>query len=115
MSFKIVLSVLLACGLSVSAGAADDAADRALLKQCESTKGEGKEVKEECRKVAKKMIKNDQAVTERDDQTSQDITHSSPAMTTPEETEREAASKKRSSAGQKDAAAAQPAKPDPEK
>lgn len=111
MDSRVVLSVFLACGLFVSANAADEAANKALLKQCESAKGE---VKEECREVAKKMIKNDQPATERDDQTSQDITHSSPAMTTPEETEREAANKKRKTTEQKDAAP-KPAKPEPEK
>ena len=111
MNSKIVLSVLLTCGLSVSANAADDAADRALLKQCESAKGE---VKKECRDVAKEMIREDQPATERDDKTSQDVTHSSPAMTSPEEAQREAAKKPRRVQKQ-DPAPAEPTTPDPAK
>jgi len=78
---KLMLSVLLACGLSLSAGAAEDPANSKLLKQCESAKGE---VKKECEAVAKKMI-TDQPAEEREDKTDQDVTHSSPAMTTPAE------------------------------
>ena len=110
MNSKVMLSVLLACGLSLSAHAAEDAGNKALLKQCESAKGE---VKEECREVAKDMIRNEnQPAQERDDKTSQDVTHSSPAMTSPQETKREAASKKRKPAEKTDAA---PPKPDPSK
>ena len=81
MAAKLMLSVLLACGLSLSAGAAEDPANSKLLKQCESAKGQ---VKKECEAVAKKMI-TEQPAEERDDKTDQDVTHSSPAMTTPAE------------------------------
>jgi hypothetical protein len=86
---KLMLAVLLACGLSVSAGAAEDPANSKLLKQCESAKGQ---VKRECEAVAKKMIK-EQPAEEREDKTDQDVTHSSPAMTTPSEAKKEQAAK----------------------
>jgi hypothetical protein len=86
---KLMLSVLLACGLSVSAGAAEDPANSKLLKQCESAKGQ---VKRECEAVAKKMIKEEPA-EERTDTTGQEVTHSSPAMTTPSEAKKEEAAK----------------------
>jgi hypothetical protein len=110
MHSELVLSVLLACGLSVSARAADDPANSTLLKQCESAKGE---VKSECQDVAKEILRKDQPAAERDDKTSQDVTHSSPAMTSPQETKREAESKQRKSTEKKDAAAPKPTKPDP--
>ena len=91
MAAKLMLSVLLACGLSVSAGAAEDPANSKLLKQCESAKGQ---VKQECEAVAKKMI-TDQSAKEREDKTSQDVTHSSPAMTTPSEAKKEEAAKEK--------------------
>ena len=91
MAAKLMLSVLLACGLSVSAGAAEDPANSKLLKQCESARGQ---VKQECEAVAKKMIK-DQPAKEREDKTSQDVTHSSPAMTTPSEAKKEEAAKEK--------------------
>ncbi len=81
MASKLMLSVLLALGLSLSAGAAEDPANSKLLKQCESAKGQ---VKRECEAVAKDMIKK-QPGEEREDKTDQDITHSSPAMTSPSE------------------------------
>jgi hypothetical protein len=85
---KLMLSVLLACGLSISAGAAEDPANSKLLKQCESAKGQ---VKRECEAVAKKMIKKEPE--EREGKTDQDVTHSSPAMTTPSEAKKEEAAK----------------------
>lgn len=85
MHSKGVLAVLLALGWSVSAGASEDPAKSALLKQCESAQGE---VKSECREVAKEMLTKEPA-EERDDKTSQDVTHSSPAMNTPEEVKRD--------------------------
>jgi hypothetical protein len=91
-----MLSVLLACGLSLSAGAAEDPANSKLLKQCESAKGE---VKRECEAVAKKMIK-DEAGQERDDTTSQEVTHSSPAMSTPAEAKKDEAAKRKERARQ---------------
>jgi hypothetical protein len=107
MNSKIVLSVLFACGLSVSAGAAEPASST-LLKQCESAQGE---VKEECRDVAKEMLRNEnKSTSDRDDKTSQDVTHSSPAMTSPQEAKREA--KKPAPAPKKEPAAPKPA-PDP--
>lgn len=111
MSSKLVLSVLLACGLSVSVRAADDPANSTLLKQCESAKGE---VKSECQEVAKEILRKDQPAEERDDKTSQDVTHSSPVMTSPQETKREAASKKQKPVQKKEPAAPKPA-PDPSK
>lgn len=90
MAAKLMLSVLLACGLSMSAGAAEDPANSKLLKQCESAKGQ---VKRECEAVARKMIK-EQPAEEREDKTDQDVTHSSPAMTTPAQAKKEEAAKK---------------------
>ncbi|HWK51643.1 MAG TPA: hypothetical protein VNR40_17225 [Steroidobacter sp.] len=91
MNSKIVLSVLLGCSLFVSAGAAEDPAKSRLLKQCESAKGE---VKAECQEVAKDMLRKDAPTEERPDQSSQDVTHSSPVMTSPQEAKREAKQKK---------------------
>jgi len=90
-----MLSVLLACGLPLSAGAAEDPANSKLLKQCESAKGD---VKRECEAVAKKMIK-DPPAGERDDKTDQDVTHSSPAMSTPAEAKKDEAAKKKPPSG----------------
>ena len=112
MNAKLVLSVLLACGCSVSASASEDAADRSLLKQCESAKGE---VKEECRDVAKEMIRNDASSQERNGTSSQEVTHSSPAMNPPADKQREAAKKKPKAEEKKDAAPQKPANPDPAK
>jgi hypothetical protein len=81
-----MLSVLLACGLSLSAVAAEDPANSKLLKQCESAKGQ---VKRECEAVAKEMLKEQAPGEEREDKTDQDITHSSPAMTSPAENKKE--------------------------
>jgi len=108
MNSKLVLSALLAWGLSVSAGASEDPANSTLLKQCESSQGEEKS---ECREVAKEILRND-APAERDDKTSRDVTHSSPAMTGPAEAKREAANKKREPAEKKAADAPEPAHPD---
>jgi hypothetical protein len=87
---KLMLSVLLACGLSVAAGAAEDPANSKLLKQCESAKGE---VKKECEEVAKKMLTEEPK--ERDNQTSQEVTHSGPAMSTPAEAKKDEAAKEK--------------------
>jgi len=97
MRSKLVLSMLLAWGWSVCAGASEDP-NRALLKQCESAEGE---VKAECQEVAKDILRNDTSASERDDKTSQDVTHSSPAMTSPAESKREAANKKRKTSDKK--------------
>jgi hypothetical protein len=91
---KHVLSVLVACGWFISAGAAEDPAKSSLLKQCESAKGE---VKSECRDVAKEMLRKEPAAEERADKDPQDVTHSSPVMTSPQEAKREAAKTKRKS------------------
>lgn len=93
MAAKLMLSVLLTCGLSLSAGAAEDPANSKLLKQCESAKGQ---VKRECEAVAKEMLRK-QPAEEREDKTDQDITHSSPAMTSPSEAKKEPAKKNTSS------------------
>ena len=50
---------------------------------------------------------------ERDDKTSQDVTHSSPAMTSPAETKREAANEKRKPAEKKEAEAPKTNNPTP--
>lgn len=112
MDSKLVLSVLLGCGLFVSAGAAEDPANSALLKQCESAKGE---VKSECQDVAKEMLRKDPPAEERTDKTSQDVRHSSPVMTSAAEAKREAANKKRRPVEKKDAVAAEPDNLDPGK
>lgn len=91
MAAKLMLSVLVACSLSLSAIAAEDPANSKLLKQCESAKGQ---VKRECEAVAKKMIE-DQPAEGREDKTDQDVTHSSPAMTTPAEAKKDEAAKKK--------------------
>lgn len=90
MNSKLVLSVLVGCGLFVSAGAAEDPAKSRLLKQCESATGE---VKSECQEVAKDILRKDAPTQERTDK-SQDVTHSSPVMTSPQEAKREAKQKK---------------------
>lgn len=110
MNSKLVLSVLLAGGVFSTAGASELPANKALLKQCESAQGE---VKKECEEVAKDMIRNDTPTQERDDKTSQDITHSSPAMTKPDETEAKGAKQKRTPAEKKDPAASKPTPPEP--
>ncbi|HEY5758466.1 MAG TPA: hypothetical protein VIU34_21715 [Steroidobacter sp.] len=97
MAAKLMLSVLLACGLSMSAGAAEDPANSKLLKQCESAKGQ---VKRECEDVAKKMLTEEPK--ERDDQTSQEVTHSSPAMATPAEAKKDQSAAKKEEAAKKE-------------
>ena len=77
MKSKIIVSILIACAAPALVHAAEPE-DRALLKQCESAKGQ---VEKECKKVAKEMINNPQP-QERTDMTGQDVTHSSPAMDT---------------------------------
>ena len=76
MSPKVIVSMLIAFATPAMLHAAEPE-NRALMKQCQSAKGE---VAEECRKVAKEMIKNRDSTEERTDMTSQDVTHSSPAM-----------------------------------
>jgi hypothetical protein len=76
VSPKVIVSVLIACAAPTLLVAAEDPANSTLLKQCESAKGE---VKRECEQVATEMMKPD-AQKERTDKTSQDVTHSSPAM-----------------------------------
>ncbi|WP_161815256.1 hypothetical protein [Steroidobacter agaridevorans] len=92
MTSKLRLLVMLACGFWMSVAAAEDPANSKLLKQCESAKGK---VKRECEAVAKKMIKKQPAADEREDTTDQDITHSSPAMTTPTEAKKEERAKQK--------------------
>lgn len=77
MRSRIIVSMLIACAAPALIHAAEPE-DRALLKQCDSAKGE---VEKECKKVAKEMINNPQP-EERSDMTGQDVTHSSPAMDT---------------------------------
>nr|WP_298726550.1 hypothetical protein [uncultured Steroidobacter sp.] len=91
MNSKLVLSVLLGCGWFVSAGAAEDPAKSSVLKQCESARGE---VKSECQEVAKEIIREDAPTQQRTDKSPQHVTHSSPAMTSPQEAKREAAKNK---------------------
>jgi len=112
MNSKLALSALWAWGLSVSAGASEDPAQSTLLKQCESSQGE---VKSECQEVAKEILRKD-APAERDEKTSQDVTHSSPVMSDPAEAKRESANKNRKPAEKpaekKDVDAPDPARPD---
>lgn len=91
---KIVLSLMIACAAPMLVHAAEDPAKSTLLKQCESAQGE---VKAECKEVARQMIKHPEQQQERNDTSSQDVTHSSPAMDT----------------DAKPAKAAKPAKPTP--
>lgn len=77
VSPKIIVSILIACASPALVHAAEDPANSKLLKQCESAKGE---VKKECEAVATKMITQPQE--QRTDKTTQDVTHSSPAMDT---------------------------------
>lgn len=92
MTCKLGLLAPLAFGLWMSVAAAEAPADSKLLKQCESAKGQ---VKRECEAVAKEMIKKQPAAQEREDKTDQDITHSSPAMTTPTEAKKQEKAKEK--------------------
>jgi hypothetical protein len=91
MDSKLMLSVLLVCGLSVCASATEAPPNSTLMKQCQSAKGE---VKRECEEVAKEMLNKNSPPQERTDKTDQDVTHSSPAMTTPKEPKQEGEKKK---------------------
>ena len=114
MNAKLMLSVLLVGGWSVSALASEDPANTTLLKQCESAQGE---VKEECQEVAKQIIRKDTSTQDRDDnKASPHVTHSSPAMNTPadREKQREVAEKDRKAKEKKDAAAQKSTEPTPD-
>ncbi|MDY6946512.1 MAG: hypothetical protein SXG53_12385 [Pseudomonadota bacterium] len=76
---KVVLSMLIACATPVLLHAAEDPTKSTLLKQCESAQGE---VKAECKEVAKQMMQHPEQQEQRTDTSSQDVTHSSPAMHT---------------------------------
>lgn len=78
LNSKFIVSMLFACATPAMAHAAQPS-DAALLKQCESAQ---EQVEEECKKVAREMMKPPEAQPERTDKTGQDVTHSSPVMDT---------------------------------
>lgn len=116
---KLVVPMLLACASPAMVHAAQPP-DPALLKQCESAQGQ---VEEECKKVAREMMKPPEAQQPRNDKTGQDVTHSSPVMDAEPndtqvkdaQTENRQAKDKQSKAAQSKQAQSKQAQPKPAK